>query len=458
MNFDRNLFLPYQKRWLADPSPIKIWEKSRRIGATYVQAFEDVWDCVYQNVPAIWFSSADESAAREYIIYVQEWARTLHEEFVKIGEIVIDSERDLKAFSVTFANGTRIHAMSSNPKGFRSKGGKVVLDEFAWHENQDTMWSAALPCITWGFPLRILSTHNGESCRFYKLLQDARKKKKKRWSIHTTPLDLAVREGIVDKVLQRKASKKEKQEWYQEVRDDCNDSETWLQEYCCIPLDSTTAFMPYDLIESCESEDVLKNLDETTGDLFVGVDVGRKKDLTVIWALELLESTFYTRIMIVLEKTRFAIQKERLWKVLNNRRVRRCCIDETGIGIQLAEETQERFGKYKIEPISATNASNSELAFNLKTNFEDKTVYIPSDDLIREDLHSIKKITTAAGNIRFDANSTSVGTDKKKKQHSHADRFWSLALALHAGANNPGPLKVKSKGRRKSYELFGTGR
>ena len=32
-----NYFLPYQQRWLDDKSKIKIWEKSRRIGATYVQ-------------------------------------------------------------------------------------------------------------------------------------------------------------------------------------------------------------------------------------------------------------------------------------------------------------------------------------------------------------------------------------------------------------------------------------
>jgi len=36
----------------------------------------------------------------------------------------------------------------------------------------------------------------------------------------------------------------------------------------------------------------------------------------------------------------------------------------------------------------------------------------------------VKKVTTSAGNIRFDAERTNDG---------HADRFWSLALAVHAG-------------------------
>ena len=64
-----NYFMPYQQRWLDDKSKIKIWEKSRRIGATYVQSYEDVRDCVNRKVPAVWFSSADESAAKEYIDY-----------------------------------------------------------------------------------------------------------------------------------------------------------------------------------------------------------------------------------------------------------------------------------------------------------------------------------------------------------------------------------------------------
>lgn len=37
-------FLPYQQEWLADSSRMKIAEKSRRIGWTYTQAYEDVRD------------------------------------------------------------------------------------------------------------------------------------------------------------------------------------------------------------------------------------------------------------------------------------------------------------------------------------------------------------------------------------------------------------------------------
>ena len=128
-------FLPYQLRWLNDNSKVKIWEKSRRVGATYVQSYEDVRDCVKRTVPAVWFSSADESAAREYIDYCKIWANLFNVAAKDLGEQVLDKEKDVKAYVIAFSNGTKIHALSSNPKGFRSKGGKVVLDEFAFHNN-----------------------------------------------------------------------------------------------------------------------------------------------------------------------------------------------------------------------------------------------------------------------------------------------------------------------------------
>ena len=205
-------FLPYQLRWLNDKSKVKIWEKSRRIGATYVQSYEDVRDCVYKRVPAVWFSSADESAAKEYIDYCEQWVKLFNMSAKSLGEVIIDSDKDIKALVIEFSNGTKIHALSSNPKAFRSKGGKVVLDEFAFHKNAMELWKAARPCITWGYPLRILSTHNGQNCLYYKFI-DQTLKGKLNWSHHKVPIQLAVEEGLVNKIYDRKTTKTEQEEW-----------------------------------------------------------------------------------------------------------------------------------------------------------------------------------------------------------------------------------------------------
>ncbi len=443
MNLNK-YFLPYQQRWLNDNSPVKIWEKSRRIGATYVQSYEDVRDCINKAVPAVWFSSADESAAKEYITYCELWVKLFQAAATSLGEVVIDSEKDVKALVIEFANGTKIHALSSNPKGFRSKGGKVVLDEFAHHNNPLELWKAAKPCVTWGFPLRILSTHNGQSCLYFKFIEQIKKGKLK-WSHHLTPLQLAVEEGLVDKIYKREATQEEKQQWLDEQRENCFDEYTWLQEYCCVAIDEACAFLPYDLIATCEYEKILKTLDEIVGELYVGMDIGRKKDLTCIWILESFEKTKYTRKVEILEKTPFHIQEEILSSILKHQKLRRCCIDSTGLGMQLAETAQRKFGQYRVEAITFTNKVKEELAYNLRINFEDKTVFIPKEHEIREDLHSVRRITTSAGNIRFDADSSEV--------NGHADRFWALALALYAYSSNPGPINIETRKRRESIGL-----
>lgn len=438
-------FLPYQISWLHDRSPIKIWEKSRRIGATYVQSFEDVRDCIAGKIPSVWFSSADESAAREYIGYAEMWVKVFDAAARYAGQQVLDSDRNIKTFVIEYANGVKQHALSSNPKAFRSKGGKVILDEFAWHDYAHKLWQAARPVITWGYPLRILSTHNGANSLYNKFITSIRQGRLK-WALHKTDVFQAVQEGLVDKILGRKASVEERAAWIQEQHDNCFDENTWLQEYCCTPVDEATAFLTYEMIMNVEREGLIRDLSEITGDMYVGVDIGRRRDLTVIWILEGMGSVNHSRQVKVLEKAPFHAQREALFSVLSHPRLRRCCIDATGLGMQLAEEAQNAVGKYRVETINFTARVKEELAYQLRTAVEDRSVLIPPEHEIREDLHSVRRITTAAGTVRFDV-AASEGP------HSHADRFWALALALHAGKTDGGPIYVTSRKRRESYNI-----
>lgn len=445
---NQSYFLPYQIDWLNDTGQIKVWEKSRRIGATYVQAFEDVNDVVLGNVPAVWFSSADESAAKEYILYCAQWAKLFDKGARDLGEQVLESDKSIKTFTIEFTNGRRINALSSNPKAFRSKGGKVVLDEFAFHNDAVALWKAAKPVITWGFPLRILSTHKGKQSLFYKFVESI-KSGKLNWSLHTTTIFDAVEQGLVDKIYKRKTTKEEREAWLQEQEENSFDRTTWLEEYCCTPVDEATAFLSYEQIFSIEREGILDNVGEGLAlpgkNIYIGVDIGRKKDLTVLWIAEEVEKFLFTRKVIELERTPFKAQKEILFTYLSLPGFRRACIDATGLGMQLAEEAQDKFGRYRVEPITFTGKTKEELAYNLLRMVEDRQIFIPPDKNIREDLHSVRKITTASNNIRFDVQQSEVS--------GHADRFWALALCCYAAKSNAGVTFAKSKGKRESYKL-----
>jgi phage FluMu gp28-like protein len=195
-------WLPYQVRWLNDNTQIKFAEKSRRIGWTYMQAYEDVRDCVLKKYfrprrpLSVWMTSADITAAKEYIVYCREFAELFNQVIEDLGEEIIDPAKDIKALGLQFKNGARIFALSSNPSQFRSKGGKVVIDEYAHHKDQLEMWKAAYASAKmWGYPIRVFSTHNGKGTQFYKFVEKI-KRGKMTAALHTVPIQLAVSEGL----------------------------------------------------------------------------------------------------------------------------------------------------------------------------------------------------------------------------------------------------------------------
>jgi phage FluMu gp28-like protein len=125
---------------------------------------------------------------------------------------------------------------------------------------------------------------------------------------------------------------------------------------------------------------------------------------------------------------------------------RRCCIDSSGLGLQLAEEAAERFGP-RVEAVHFSAQVKEDLAVTLRRAFEERLLRIPPDREIRRDIHLVKKTVTSAGNVRFDA---------ERAEGSHADRFWALALAVHAASAPPvQPVLYEPLARRRELASRG---
>lgn len=442
---DEPHLLPYQQAWVKDDADVKVWEKSRRIGATYAQAYEDVRDAL-EHGWKVWFSSADESAAEEYIDYCAHWAQAFDAAFEKMGETLIDEDRDVKALQIELPDGAEINALTSNPKRFRSKGGKAVWDEAAWHEHPEDMWDALEPVTMWGHPLRVLSTHNGK--RFFYRLLDEMKQGIRPGTVHSVDIIEAVDQGLLDRIMGRETTEAERQEWIEERRRRCRSEEQWLQEYMCQPVDEADAFLTYEMIAALEDGGVLWSGDpaeqQVEGQLYLGFDVGRRKDLSVIWVAEKVGPMLFTRDVKVMERTPFRVQKDALWSYLRLPDLMRACIDESGIGMQMAEEAQDDFGRHRVEPVSFTNAMKEEMAYAFRRRVEEKTFVLPQSQEVRDDLHSIKKSTTSSGNIRFEVQGATDG---------HADRFWAGALCEHAVSQYSGPTRAASRNVERGTSL-----
>lgn len=425
-------FLPYQVAWLQDTSRYKICEKSRRIGMTYVQSYEDVRDAARADGMDVWFSSADESAAREYILYCKQWAKLFDAAARDLGEIVLNRDDDVKVLAIEFASGKRINALTSNPTRFNSKGGKVVLDEFAKHKDQDGMWKAAQPVTVRGFPMRIISTYEGRGNRYYRMVQDC-KQGKSPWKLHSTTIIDAVNQGLADQIEGRSLTPAEREAWLVQARELAGDEETWQQEYLCNPIDEATAWLTWDLIQSAEHPEAgnPEAYERSRGICYVGMDIARRRDLTVIWVLEKVGDILWTREVVSMKGASFASQQAELDRVFRQYRVMRCCLDQTGMGEVIVEQAQATYGRYRVEGVLFNGAVKQDLAIVGKQKFEDRLLRIPVDKAIRESHHAIRKVTTAAGNPRFDSDRSEVG---------HADEYWSHMLAIHAAEGSFVPI------------------
>jgi len=215
-------------------------------------------------------------------------------------------------------------------------------------------------------------------------------------------------------------------DYFSFIRSGCADEESFLQEFMCQPADDNTAFLSYDLIAACEyqgSEEWETDLMDCKNPLYVGVDIGREHDLTVIWLVESVNGVHFTRRIVELDKQTFDAQECALYELLRLPMVHRCCIDRSGLGRQFAERAAKKFGPYRVEGIDFTQGSKEELAYPVRMAFEDRTVRVPFSNAIRADLRGVRKLVTSAGNTRFAG---------ERNAHGHCDRFWALALALYA--------------------------
>ncbi len=442
--------LAYQAAWVTDDSRLKLMEKGRQIGLSWATAYRQVSTKAKTTARLdSWISSRDDIQARLFLEDCKSFAAILDKSAQDLGQRAIDGDGNT-AYVLMLANGLRIHSMSSNPDAQAGKRGDRVLDEFALHPDPRKLYSIAFPGITWGGSMEIISTHRGSANFFCDLVNEIKHKgNPKKFSLHTITLQAALDDGFLYKLQTKLPPDDERQgmdeaAYFDFIRSGCADEESFQQEYCCVPADDNAAFLSYDLIQGCEykaEEDWQRDREQLArcgNDLFLGVDVGRTTDLTVFWLIEKAGGVSLTRRVDVCRNERFASQEAKLYDLLQLPNLRRCCVDETGIGRQFAERARERYG-YKVEPITFTGPVKEELAYPVRAAFEDRSLRIPNDKHVRADMRGIAKETTASGNVRFAGERTKDG---------HCDRFWALALALHAGKTlqTPGNF-ILPKGR-----------
>lgn len=416
---------PYQQRWIKDDSRFKIGMFARQTGKTFTTTLELTQNCLEHEAQGSrkrWvILSRGERQAKEAI--EEGIKRHLKAFQLTFESLNYEFEGSYRALEVELPNGSRITALPANPDTARGFSASVFLDEFAFHQDSRKIWQALFPVISAGHQLRITSTPNGKGNKFYELMTGG----DRQWSRHRVDIYEAVADGLPRNV--------------EELREALNDPDAWQQEFLLQWLDEASAWLPYDLIAPCEVPDWEESpagwrlIEEPADPCYLGWDIARRRDLSIIWVIT---ASFKTVEVVKMRGLNFEEQFAQFRRVMRDYGVVRACLDQTGMGEVLVEMGKREFGQTVVEGVLFTNTVKQDLATMLKQRYEDRQVTVPAHRDIRDSLHAVKRLTTSAGNIRFDAERTDQG---------HADFFWAQALAVHGATTPAAPIEFQAMGR-----------
>lgn len=345
----------------------------------------------------------------------------------------------------------RIKVLAASPRTARGFSGDLILDEFDWHEDQRGIWEAAEPILSSNpdYLCRIASTLNGKRMMWEMMHSGT-------FKVSAIRRSDAWQQGlkIYHPVTHAEITP-------DQARALALDKRAYDQNYENLPGDSNLVLLTHELIAAaqddlcgvvCEQDwnpAAIASCMRIKGDLFVGVDVGRHRDLTVITALERTGREYFARAVLRLEGMRLPQQQERLGTLCKLPKFRRAAIDMTGIGLGLHEYSQDAFGAGRILGVNfsstvpvnkialaegrkrETMRVTEAMAVELLQVYEEHRIKQPADAQLRDDLRKPEKIVGANGRVSIAATRDAQG---------HADHFWSFALALHAAGNNSGPF------------------
>ena len=381
----------------------------------------------------------------------------------------------------------RILILAASPRTARGFSGDLILDEFAFHQHDSQIYEAAEPIIssTPEFQVRIASTHNTLGCLFNRMIRDGNYPLtsitfSEAWEMGRGNMEviqsfrerwMALDPANCERWWQQTGGKPQPQDRRscisikrmgpdgsgieitpEEREAEAIDKATYRKNYENEPNDGTNnPILSWDVIRRCATapsfepdrnawdEGTLERIRRTMGEVLVGQDFARQGDLSVV-SLMLVGDRIRHIARLEMRDVSSPEQRrqmERLIKALGQRCIR-VCIDMTGNGTGLAEELADRYGSL-ILPVHfgrsveldealrldgdkrGTMPIPERMAIDLARAFDDGLIEIPDDPILLDDLR--KPYRVQSGNR--------VSIAAAKTAEGHADRFWSIALALH---------------------------
>lgn len=441
-------FDDYQKDFLEATDRFQIYLKGRQLGFSFVSAARalarsqnlDDYTCI--------IASYKQDDSKEKIRYAKQIYDSLPDNYKR--NKLVDNQTSLEFVSKSGrqSTGTRIIAQGKGP--IRGKGSTnvldLVLDEFAFFGSWDSLvFTSAVPVLTRvkHGSLTLISTPLGKAGKFYEIWSEKQKFKSfKRRTIYWWDFSLLCKDVPRARVEAQHMHTIQRVEEFgtEQLLELFNamDLESFQQEFECAFIDDSSSYFPLSMVYACVMDDEAEDgkqseqdrlmasdfstlRDKTKGRLSGGFDVGRRRDASELISLDEVENGRILRLMETYKQSDFDLQERELKRFLEISKPVRLCIDETGLGMDLAERLKKRFGA-QVEPIPFTNASKESMAIALHQQFEKgrSGILIPNDRDLISQIVAVKREVTSTGAFRY-------SVDRNEKHHG--DKFWALALS-----------------------------
>lgn len=409
---------PYQQSFLEDESKRVLLCWSRQSGKSHSIAARAIW---YSLTHAKTLTLIVAPSLRQSMILSDKIQDFLAELTAKQRHAWISRQQRTV---ITFSNGSRIIALPCSENLLRGYTANVVIADEAnfFEHDQNIFYSILMPMLaTTNGILIVSSTPWNKDSVFYTFYNDPK------FSKHIVTQEQAVKAGIMSA------------EFIEEMRS-LLPEERFEREFESTFVEDADAWLTQSLIVKCIDSNLLPYdfEDEPHGRFFIGVDLGKAQDYSVIVVVKLCEDNVLRTVHV----HRFALGTKYAsvigyLKSLVDRweTIRASYVDVTGVGDYVVEDMKAS-GIRGVEGIKFTVQSKEDMANVLREKMRREQLKIPyikvrsphDVDLVAE-LNVEKYELTKTGHVKF-----------SHPQNSHDDVFWAVALAVYAS------VKVKAQG------------
>lgn len=453
----------WQEWYLCDNSLFLFLLKSRRVGFSFASSIKFISEAIYPKIfryqkVIISYSLMDAMGkikdAREALVNLPEdWRKPLK----------TDSKTALEFWDEGGKSVSQVISLPSRSvRGFgtSNKHGGILCDEGATIPDFDSVYTSVLPSLSRGGTMGIGGTPEGKTGLFYDIYDDTEKYKSYNrveipwwWSnANCTDIKRAISEAPKMDTWSRVA--KFGNEILQEIFANIG-LRQFQQEYELTFTDESLAYITLEMIQACSPQqveqyeyrtiaemlnginipEICTGLDpsgqpiyediyapaydpEIHGTLYGGWDMGRTKDASIFTLIGFRDGKKHVWMTYELKNKRFDEQKLFAELAMTSLPIRKFLIDRNGLGMDFAEWAETKFPTRAIG-VNFTNETKEDMANKVFLSFERQEYVLPMNKKLHADIHCIRQTKTSTQKNKYDGHT----------KDSHADRFWSLALA-----------------------------